>query len=230
MAIFTRQRCDTLPSMRPASKAIIFRSEIDFISHCILMSRDLGDIVDLVDIYIESDYQIEDDGTGVIRRIRAFMAAYYLAVLLNPNLNYPVWSDENGWEFVATVDELLAKFAAGAYDNPMPLSLINQIALRSPALIVWLSADYPQLAEKIKGLHDKCTDAPDSIYYNSDSAYRIAYELNRDADFPLKREMDAEYRKSDKTISGYYYDRNGVMHQIRFLPTPLTTGKHEDKN
>lgn len=41
MAIFSRQRNDMAPTMRPASKAIIYRSEIDFMSRCILDYPDI---------------------------------------------------------------------------------------------------------------------------------------------------------------------------------------------
>lgn len=41
MAFFTRQRNDTAAAMRPASKAIIYRSEIDFMLRCILDFPDI---------------------------------------------------------------------------------------------------------------------------------------------------------------------------------------------
>lgn len=38
---------------------------------------------------------------------------------------------------------------------------------------------------------------------------------------PPKREINADYSKSDREMTGYYYDRKGIMHQIKFLSTPL---------
>lgn len=141
----------------------------------------LDDTVDMMEAYIADGCPFEEDGSGAINRIKAFMAAYYLAVMLDPDLNYPVWTDE-GWDFVESVDELLARLSAGKHDDPMPLDMINQIVLTCPALAVWLSNVNPQLADRIRALHENRSEELDSEYYNSDSAYRIAYELNPDAD------------------------------------------------
>lgn len=108
--------------------------------------------------------------------LNGFIACYYLAVLLNPNLTFPAHTD-NGWVDVNTVEELLA-----IYHSDGHLSAINYHLLRSRAFIVWLAGRDPALAGKIRMLHDNASDEVNSLYFNSDSAYRIAYELNPQAD------------------------------------------------
>lgn len=158
-----------------------------------LRDSGLDDTVDMMEAYIADGCPFEEDGSGAINRIKAFMAAYYLAVMLDPDLNYPVWTND-GWDFVESVDELLARLSAGKHDDPMPLNMINQIVLTCPALAVWLSNVNPQLADKIKALHDNRSDELDSEYYNSDSAYRIAYELNPDADLFFNTDTNSPER------------------------------------
>ena len=137
----------------------------------------LDDTVNLINNYSKCDLPFYDDGSDAIRRLRAFMSAYYLAILLDPALNLPVWP-EDGRDFVSTVDELLAKLSIGVFDNPMPLSPINQVVLSNPALIVWLATIDSSPADRIQQLYDNCSEDLESIYYNSTSAYRIAYELS----------------------------------------------------
>lgn len=112
-----------------------------------LRAKGLDEAVDLIDAYIANGCLFEDDGSGAIDRVRAFMAAYYLAVMLDPGLEFPVFTEE-GWDFVETVDELLDRLSTGKYDNPEPLGIVNQIVLTSPALTVWLSNVNMELAEK----------------------------------------------------------------------------------
>lgn len=166
----------------------------------------LDDTVEQVDAYIADGCRFENDGSGVINRIKAFMAAYYLAVMLDPNLNYPVWTND-GWDFVESVDELLARLGAGRHDDPMPLDMINQMVLTCPALAVWLSNDNPQLADRIRALHENRSDELDSEYYNSDSAYRIAYELNPDADLFFNTDRDSPQRCYTVTQLGEFLNR-----------------------
>lgn len=158
-----------------------------------LRDSGLDAAVDAMDAYIAAGCPFEEDGSGAISRIQAFMAAYYLAVMLDPNLKYPVWTGD-GWDFVETVDELLARLGAGKYDDPMPLDMINHIVLRCPALAVWLSNGNPQLADRIRILHENRSEELDSEYYNSDSAYRIAYELSPDADLFFNTDRNSPER------------------------------------
>lgn len=153
----------------------------------------LDDTVNLINNYSKCDLPFYDDGSDAIRRLRAFMSAYYLAILLDPDLNFPVWT-EDGWDFVSTVDELLAKLSIGAFDNPMPLSPINQVVLNNPALIVWLATIDSSLADRIQQLYDNCSEDLESIYYNSTSAYRIAYELNPEADLFFNTDKNSPER------------------------------------
>lgn len=121
--------------------------------------------------YVDSD-QFD---TGE-EQMNGFIACYYLAVLLNPELIFPVYT-ESGWVNAETVDELLA-----AYHSEGGLCATNYYLLRSKALIVWLASRNPALAGKIRMLHDNATDDVSSLYYRSSSPYRIAYELDDAAD------------------------------------------------
>lgn len=171
-----------------------------------LRAHGLDDVVDLVDDYIQNGFPFKDDGSGALDSLCAFMAAYYLAILLDQNLKYPIQTD-NGWEFVSDTDELLAALSQGSYGNPAPVSPVNQVVLTCPSLIVWLSTFDQQLAGKIQMLHDKCSDELDSVYYNSNSAYRIAYELNPDADLFFNTDRNSPDRCHSVAQVGEFLNR-----------------------
>lgn len=131
--------------------------------------------VDAIQDYVSSDdYDCQMDDEDLNR----FVAAYYLAVLLNKEIAFPV-STGDGWEYVDSVGELLA-----VYKREGDLDSINKAMLSSQAFIVWLSYRRPELAGKIRMLHDKADwEDETSPYFAASSAYRIAYELDPQADF-----------------------------------------------
>lgn len=131
--------------------------------------------VDAIQDYVSSDdYDCQMDDEDLNR----FVAAYYLAVLLNKEIAFPV-STGDGWEYVDSVEELLA-----VYKREGDLDSINKAMLSSQAFIVWLSYRRPELAGKIRMLHDKADwEDETSPYFAASSAYRIAYELDPQADF-----------------------------------------------
>lgn len=118
--------------------------------------------------YIEDD-EFENEDKNLDRHL----ASYYLAVLLDPDVPLPV-SVGDGWEYVENVDELLAIFhKEGDIDR------INRSLLMSHAFIVWLSYRRPELAGKIRMLHDNVDDDDrTSPYYYANAPYRIAFELD----------------------------------------------------
>lgn len=124
------------------------------------------------------DFLDSDDSDYDHEALSGFVASYYLAVLLNDDLTFPVSVDDD-WEYVNDVDELLA-----AYHSVGDLDKINRAMLTSPAFIVWLSYQKPELAGKVRMLHDNAEyEDVESPYYLSSSAYRIAYELDPRADY-----------------------------------------------
>ena len=133
--------------------------------------------------YVDSDEF--DTGEEVIN---GFIACYYLAVLLNPELIFPVYTSD-GWRNAESVADLL-----DAYHAEGVLSASNYHLLRSKALIVWLSYRDPALAGRIRLLHDQACDDPVSLYYHADSPYRIAYELDPQADLTFGTDPDEEVR------------------------------------
>lgn len=127
-----------------------------------------------------------------------FNASLYLAVLLNQDMLLPV-STEEDWEYVDTVDELLEVLhSQGEIDN------INSLLLTSQAFIVWLSYRRPELAGKIRVLHDNSNLDKESIYYNAISPYRIAYELDPRADLNFSISEDNPDRVYDIPQIGRY--------------------------
>lgn len=164
--------------LRPDSNLMIYL-------HALKMDKTIASLRE----YIESDQF--DTGS---QRMNEFIACYYFAILLNPEMEFPVFNDipddsgdsKNYWTNVQTVEELLA-----AYNKKSDLHAINYYLVRSKALIVWLAYRDPALAGKIRMLHDNATDDVTSIYYDSDSAYRIIYELNPETDFWFNTDADS---------------------------------------
>lgn len=154
----------------------------------------LGNVADSVRTYVENE---EFDAADSALQ---FIACYYLSVLLNPDVNFPVMTD-NGWEFADDVQNLLA-----LYHHNDDLEYVNQMLLKSPALIAWLANSNPALAGKIRLLHDQVSDDPKSLYFQSDSAYRIAYELDPQADLWFNTDTTAPDRCFSPLQVGEYLE------------------------
>ncbi len=108
--------------------------------------------------------------------LRNYLATYYFALLFN-DLPFPIFGQEE-MKHVDTVDEVLAVFREAG-----DISRGNKLLLRSEAFVQWLAYRDPALAGKVRMLHDSDSDDVESIYYNSSSAYRIAFELNPLCDY-----------------------------------------------
>lgn len=138
--------------------------------------------------------------------LNGFIACYYLAVLLNPELIFPVHTSD-GWRNAESVADLLDTYhAEGGLDAS------NYYLLRSKALIVWLSYRDPALAGRIRLLHDQSCDDPASLYYHANSSYRIAYELDPLADLHYSTDTDSEDRcYSIRQVGEYLNARLNLM-------------------
>lgn len=153
--------------------------------------------------YIDSDeFQNEED------QLKSYMATYYLAILLNDDLTFPV-SVGDDWEYANDIDQLLSYL-----HQEGDLDLINRSMLESQSFIVWLSYRRPDLAGKVRMLHDNSNDDIDSPYYMSDSAYRIIYELDPQVDYDFGTDPDDPDRVYDiRQIGRYLNDRLNNMCQ-----------------
>lgn len=102
-----------------------------------------------------------------------FVITYYLCVLLNDDVPLPLSVGVNEWEYVHTLEELTDVFnREGMIDS------YNTAMLQSQAFIVWLSYRKPELAGKVRMLHDNASNDEESEYYHSNEAERILYELD----------------------------------------------------
>ena len=127
----------------------------------------LGEIMNDVQDYFKKNSQSNTNNGLVLTH-----AALYYLQLTNPggaillqDAGKPVWAD--------TIQEVL-----DVLSHTGSISEYNRMLLKSPAFIIWLADKNPALAGKIRMLQDNVSDDVDSLYYNSDSAYRIAYELD----------------------------------------------------
>ncbi len=136
--------------------------------HALKLDRTISTLRD----YINSD----EFDTGH-ESLNGYIAAYYLAVLLNKEMPFPV-STEEDFSFADSVAELI-----DLYRKEGDLDKVNRSLLMSPVFIVWLSYRDPALAGKVRLLHDNETDDIDSIYYLAGSAFRILYELDPRMDY-----------------------------------------------
>ncbi|MDE7096919.1 MAG: hypothetical protein K2O47_05445, partial [Muribaculaceae bacterium] len=151
------------------------------------------------------EYMASDEADRGKEPYKGFIATYYLAVLLNSNIPFPVEIDDE-MGVADNVDMLLEAYNQNGY-----LGSINSTLLRSRAFIVWLSYRNPALAGKVRMLHDNESDDVDSIYYRSSSAYRIAYELNPASDLFFSIDTESKTRCYSIEQLGIYL--NGVIDQ-----------------
>ena len=172
LAIFQHHARMAEEVLRPDSNLMVYL-------HALKMDKTIAAVRE----YIDS----EQFDTGE-KEINGFIACYYLAVLLNPDMIFPVYTSK-GWVNAETVADLLA-----AYRREGTLHASNYHLLRSKALIVWLASRNPALAGKIRLLHDNVSDDVESIYFNATSAYRIAYELDPQADLGFDTDPRAKGR------------------------------------
>ncbi|MCD8235860.1 MAG: protein kinase [Prevotellaceae bacterium] len=123
--------------------------------------------------YVNSkQYHITDD-----EAFNSVLACLYLALLLDPQMPLSLLTDD-GMTEVDTVEQLIGIL----HDLGEP-GAINMSIIGSPAFLVWLAARNPALAGKIRMLYDKSNDDKESIYYHSNWAYRIVYELDPAMDY-----------------------------------------------
>ena len=130
--------------------------------------------------------------------LNAYIASYYLAEQFN-DLPLPVDSYET-FEFADNIEELYALLCK----HGGVLNKTNEAMVKSPGFILWLSYRDPALAGKIRKLIDSKSDDIDSIYYNSDSAYRILYELDPNVDLNFDTDVDSEDRVYTIPQIGHY--------------------------
>lgn len=172
-----------------------------------LRALKLDKTVDTITEYVKSEeYEIDEENDN----LNSFVACEYLALLVNPSANM-FMSVDDGWQEVSTIDQLIELLREeGDIDS------INRALISSPAFIVWLSSRNPALAGKVRMLHDKADDDPQSIYLNSNSAYRIVYELNPAMDFDFGTDDDDPERiYSIAQVGRYLNGRLDDMQQGR---------------
>ena len=120
--------------------------------------------------------------------LNALIASYYLAEQFN-DLPLPVES-YGDIKFADDIEELYALMSK----NGGVIEKVNKAIIKSPGFILWLSYQNPALAGKIRKLIDSNSDDIDSIYYNSDSPYRILYELDPNVDLNFETDTESEDR------------------------------------
>lgn len=167
----------------------------------------------LVENYLDRDFPFEDDGAGTFDGMKAFVAAYYMAVLLNPDLKYPLWTEE-GQVFAENTDELLALLGAELFPDPAAImegkaaprdmNPMNRVLLTCPALQVWIGYSDPFKAGRIVRLMGEGSRNPGDPFYNAPSPYRIAYELSEGADLFFNADPDSPHRCHTAAQVGAY--------------------------
>ncbi|MCH5239975.1 MAG: protein kinase [Muribaculaceae bacterium] len=159
------------------------------------------------------DYLIDDNFDTGDYDLNAYLAAYYLAEQFN-DLPLPV-EVRGTFEFATTIDELFGYIQEdGGYVNDT-----NEAMLKSPGFILWLAYRDPALAGKIRKLIDSSDDDVESIYYHSDSPFRILYELDPNVDVDFNTDEDSEKR---------VYTIQEVGEYLADLLTDCQTGKDDD--
>lgn len=132
----------------------------------------------------------------------AFKASFYLNVLLNKEAPLPVSTGDSDWEMVYDIDRLVEVLHRDKYIN-----LINTELIESPGFIVWLSYRRPELAGKVRMLHDSVSDDEDSEYFRSNTAYRIIYEIAPEAGVFFSTDPDDPDRVYDIRQIGHYLNQ-----------------------
>ncbi len=180
--------------------------ESDFMIY--LRALRLDKTVDTITEYVQSDaYKVDDSEQGEL--LNSFVACQYLALLIDPSKPLFISSD-GGWTEADSVDDVLEEL-----HKAEDINFINYAIIGSPAFIVWLSARNPALAGKVRMLHDKAVDDDiESLYYLSDSPYRIVYELDAAVDFNFGTDPDAPDRiYTIPQVGGYLNERLNEMQQ-----------------
>ena len=136
-----------------------------------------------------------------------YLICYYFALLLNSGLPLPLMIGDKT-EQVQNVAELLKVLSK---EGPK-LGAFNQTLIRSEVLIVWLAARDAALAGKIRMLHDKSNNDPESPYYHSWYASRIIYELDPRADLMLNTDPDSpNHIYSVEQVGGFLNSQLNLM-------------------
>lgn len=149
----------------------VIRSDSDLMIY--LRAIKMDKTVASLQSYVNSEqYQITDN-----EDFNSMLACLYFAVMLDPQMPLSLFANEE-WTDVYTVNQLIDVL----HDLGNPGS-INMSIIGSPAFVVWLAARNPALAGKIRMLYDKSNDDKESIYYHSNWAYRIVYELDPAMDY-----------------------------------------------
>lgn len=169
-----------------------------------LRARKLDKTVRAIRSYVNSDEFVNDD-----EALNNFKACYYLAVQLCENLPFPVVVNGDDWAWADNVDELIELLGKEG-----TLGYVNKTMIESQSFIVWLSDQRPELAGKVRMLHDNSNDDPESPYYHSESAYRIIYEIDPRTDLFLKTDPDDPDRVYTIPQVGEYlnYRLNAMTH------------------
>ena len=144
----------------------------------------LDKVIDQVDEYLIDDYYDTGD-----KSLNAYLASFYLAEQFN-DFALPVETND-GYEYANDVIELLGIINKKCNGS---VSDFNKAMFRSPGFISWLAYRDPALAGKIRKLIDSRNEDKDSIYYHSDSPYRILYELDPNVDLKFDTDVDDENR------------------------------------
>lgn len=153
------------------------------------------------------EYVKSDEFIGEEEELKNFKSAYYLAVQLSEGLPFPVMTENDGWHWVDSVDELVAELGKIG-----TLGYVNQSLIESQSFIVWLSDKRPELAGKVRMLHDNSNRDETSLYYRSDSAYRIIYEIDPRTDLFFNTNADDPNRVyTIPQIGAYLNDRLNAM-------------------
>ncbi len=146
-----------------------------------LQAIGLNEAVDAIEDY--TDTLPDDMGDG----IKSLLVGYYLAILIAPSLPLPLYSAEK--ESVVAVSDIKSVLEI-LHGNGDDFGYFNWFMLVSPAFVLWLAQQDPALAGKIRMLLDNVSDDPEAANFNSNNAYRVAYELDPNADYYFNTDPD----------------------------------------
>ncbi len=146
-----------------------------------LRALGLNEVVEAIEDYAET--LPEDMGDGV----KSLLVGFYLAILMAPSLPLPLYSAEK--ESVCAVHDIKSVLEI-LHSNGEDFGYFNWFMLVSPAFVLWLAQQDPALAGKIRMLLDNVSDDPESVNFNANNAYRVAYELDPSADYYFNTDLD----------------------------------------